>query len=207
MTGYRVRNVLLVLLVVILLVSAVLIDNLTSPWKERVKIAQLLLLLGLMAYAAASIFRLRRASGAVLLDLPHPWPGIRLLQAIVAFVGIGTGVFCFVSLLLYPMGLEAALARALTGVLLVSVALLLIAAALGRLRFTERGVFGPSGYIAWEDVAAYRWEGEDGRTLRLIPGRWLPFFGGLPWPVPAEQKGAVEDVLTRHVTAANLATP
>jgi hypothetical protein len=195
-----VRNVALVLVV-----GAVLSDSLESPWKERAKIVVILLLLGLIGYATAAIVRLRRASGAVLLDFPHPWPAIRLLQGMIAFVALGCGVFCLVSLLLYPMGLEAAVARGLFGLLLLVAGLLLLDAALSRLQFTERGVFSPSGYIAWEDVAAYQWEGNDTQTLRLVPRRFLPFFGPLPWPIPAEQKRAVEAVLASRVPAANQA--
>jgi hypothetical protein len=201
MAGHPARNALLVLLLVLLFVSALLIDNLTSPWKERVKIAQTLLALGLVGYAIVSVFRLRYASGSVLLDLPHPWPAIRALQVLVAAGGICVATFCFAYL---PQGLEAALAQALSGLLLLLIALLLITAALGRLQFMERGVYGPSGYIAWEEVAAYQWEGKDGQKLRLIPRRWLPFFGSIPWPVPAEKKRAVEEVLAGRFTPANL---
>jgi hypothetical protein len=191
-----------VLLVVLLLVSTMIIDNVTSPWKERVKIALMLLLLGLLWYAAAAILRLRRASGAVLLDLPHSWPAIRVLQVLVAAGGIALGVYYFMSL---PEGLEAVLARVLAGLVCLTISLLLLAAALGRLQFTERGVFGPSGYIAWQDIAAYRWEGGTGHKLRLIPSRYLPFFGSVPWVVPAEQKGAVEEVLASRVAASKSA--
>jgi hypothetical protein len=201
MARHRLRNVLLAVLVGILLASAVIIDNVASPWKERAKIAQMLLLLGLVAYAVAATYYLRRTSGKVLLELPHPWPGIRIIQVLVAVLGIGAAILCFAFL---PKGLEAALAQALTGLLLVSVAVWLIIAALSPLRFTEGGVFSPSGYVAWKDVATYRWEGKDGQQLRLIPGRWLPFFAPMPWAIPNGQKPAVDEILARHVATASL---
>jgi hypothetical protein len=196
--------VLLVLLVGTLLALAVVRDSATGPWKERAKIVQALILLGLVWYAVATVLRLRRTSGAVLLDLPHPWPVIRVLAVLVAVGGSAVAIFCFAFL---PEGLEAALAQVLGGLLLLSGALLCITGALSRLRFTEHGVFAPLSYIAWEDVAAYRWQGKDGRKLRLVPRRWLPLFGygALPLLIPAGQKGAVEDVLARHVAAVTAA--
>ena len=204
MRQHRLRNALLVVVAGIVLATALIVDNVASPWKERAKIAQMLLLLGLVGYAMAAIFSLRRTSGKVLLNLANPWPGIRLIQVLVATGAIGGAILCVAFL---PGNLEAALARGLTGLLLLTVALLLISAALSGLRFTQRGVFGPSGFIAWEDVAAYRWEGNDGQQLRLIPGRWLPFFAPMPWAIPASQKAAVDELLAAHVSAVSSSAP
>ena len=149
--------------------------GLDSPWRERAEVVLLVLLPGLA------------------------WSGVRLLQASLALAGVGFAVYLAATL---PEGAEAGLARVLAALPCLSLALLLGMAAFGGVRFTERGVFGPSSYVAWADVAAYHWVG---RALTLVPRRQLPFFAPMPWEVPADQKDAVEAVLARHVAPAGTA--
>jgi hypothetical protein len=128
-----------------------------------------------------------------LLSLPHPWTGIRLLQAALALAGLGSGIYLAST---PPENPEALTARLLAALLFLSLAVLLGMAALSGVRFTERGASGPSGSIGWVDVAAYHW---DGPALTLVPRRPLPFFAPMPWPIPAGQREAVEAVLSRCV--------
>src|SRR5947209_2167258 len=111
MAGHQLRNVLF--MVVFLLILATLRDNLTSPWQERASILLWGSILAGLGYAGVVIRRLRRNSGAVLLDLPSPWPGIRLLQVLLAVLGVGLGLFILLTL---PAELEALLARLLYGI-------------------------------------------------------------------------------------------
>jgi hypothetical protein len=200
--GHRPRT-LLALVVAFLLVPFVIV-GLASPWKERAEAVLLLLLLGQAWYGLAATLWPRRAAGSALLELPHPWPAIRTLQTMLAVAGVGLGGYLAVTL---PEAPEAIPPRLLAALLCLSLALRLAIAAFRGVRFTDRGVFGPAGSIAWQDVAAFHWSGEGGRVLTLVPRRPLPFFASLPWVVPADQKGAVEAVLARYVVGEDAAAP
>jgi hypothetical protein len=191
--GHPLRT-LLAFVVVFLLVPFVIV-GLSSPWKERAEAVLLLLLLGQAWYGIAATLWPRRDTGSVLLELPYPWPAIGALQTMVAVAGVGLGGYLAITL---PEAPEAMLPRLLAALLCLSLALRLAIAAFRRVRFTDRGVFGPAGSIAWQDVAAFHWSGEGGRVLTLVPRRPIPFFASLPWVVPADQKGAVEAVLARY---------
>ncbi len=200
--GHRLRT-LSAFLVAFLLVPFVF-GGLASPWKERAEAVLLLLLLGQAWYGLAATLWLRRDAGSVLLKLPHPWPAIRTLLTMLAVACVGLGSYLAMTL---PEAPEAMPPRLLAALLCLSLALRLAIAACRGVRFTDRGVFGPAGSIAWQDVAASQWSGEGGRVLTLIPRRPLPFFASLPWVVPAELKGAVEAVLARYDVGEDAAAP
>ncbi len=202
MNGHRLRT-LLAFVVAFLLVPLVLV-GLASPWKERAEAALLLLLVGQTWYGLAAALRLRRAAGSALLELPHPWPAVRTLQTMSAAAGVGLGGYLAVTL---PGAPEAVPPRLLAALLCLSLALRLAVAAFRGVRFTDRGVLGPAGPIAWRDVAAFHWSGDGGCVLTLVPRRPQPFFASLPWVVPADRKGAVEAVLARYVVGEDAAAP
>jgi hypothetical protein len=201
-SGHRLRT-LLAFAVAFLLVPFVLV-GLASPWKERAEAVLLLLLLGQAWYSLAATLWLRRAAGSALLELPHPWPAIRTLQTMAAVACVGLGGYLAMTL---PEAPEARPPRLLAALLCLSLALRLALASFRGVRFTDRGVLGPAGSIAWQDVAAFHWSGDGVRVLTLVPRRPLPFFASLPWVVPADQKGAVEAVLARYVVGEDAAAP
>ncbi len=187
-----------------LLLVPLVLGGLASPWKERAETVLLLLVLGQVWYGLAAALRLRRAAGPALLELPHPWPAVRTLQTMSAVAGVAFGGYLAMTL---PQAPEAMPTRLLAALLCLSLALRLALAAFRGVRFTDRGVLGPAGPIAWQDVAAFHWGGDGGRVLTLVPRRPLPFFASLPWVVPADRKGAVEAVLARYVVGEDAAAP
>jgi hypothetical protein len=63
----------------------------------------------------------------------------------------------------------------------------------------ENGVTGFVRFIAWWEIGAYRWAGEQENTL-ILQLEWRN--SSMRWPVPPHQKASVDQILARHVPGA-----
>jgi len=66
-------------------------------------------------------------------------------------------------------------------------------------RFAERGVLASGDLFEWERVESWKWQGADRNVLTLRSSRGMPLFRALNFPVPADQKEAVEQLLAQYV--------
>lgn len=70
---------------------------------------------------------------------------------------------------------------------------------LSHFEFSEGGIFYKGGFVKWERIKSYEWEGENSLTLTLRIKRRLPFFRTRSLPIPAIHKDKVENLLARYL--------
>jgi len=69
-----------------------------------------------------------------------------------------------------------------------------------KLELRENGIYFKFGLIRWEQIAAYKWEGEKGNTLTIWLKQPFPFFSTKSWSIPMGLKNPVERIIAQNMS-------
>lgn len=136
----------------------------------------------------------RAKRGTVLLDCgQHPMRRVFLINAaIFGLQGLGS--------LLAPQVFDLlVVATAWFGITFSSFWIIM---SLGRLQFTENGIWQYWSLLKWEKLHSCDWQEGSTPTLTLQSKTPLPFLGRGALPVPAEHREAVAELLKQHASNA-----
>jgi hypothetical protein len=74
-------------------------------------------------------------------------------------------------------------------------------AGLSRLQLRENGIYFKFGLIRWEQIAAYKWEGDKENNLTVWLKQRLPLFQTRSWVIPIIHKAAIERILNQYIAS------
>lgn len=133
----------------------------------------------------------RRNRGAILLDCGrHPARALFLFNAV---------VFAFLT---FAGGLATSItdARGVAGGIFgITFAAYWVLMSLGRLQFTENGIWQYWHLLRWQGLEGYQWHNEATSTLILQRKSRYSMFSSAALAVPAEQKEAVAKILDQYL--------
>jgi hypothetical protein len=131
--------------------------------------------------------------GSILIDCgPHPCRSIFLFFAVLFLLmslSEGPGASERYNLIKFPLGYMFTVYW--------------IFLACGRLQIGENGIWQYWNLLKWHRLQSYQWHGKTNCTLILQAKTRFPLFGNGALPVPSEHRKAIDDIIKKHLTAAN----
>lgn len=68
-----------------------------------------------------------------------------------------------------------------------------------KLELRENGIYFKFGFIKWEQISSYKWEGKKGNTLTVWLKQQLPLFRTRSWSIPVGLKNPVERMISQNM--------
>jgi Domain of unknown function (DUF5673) len=70
-----------------------------------------------------------------------------------------------------------------------------------KLELREKGIYFKFGLVKWQQIASYKWEGEQANILTVWLKQSIPFFNTRSWLIPAALKNPVERVIVQNMSS------
>ena len=81
-----------------------------------------------------------------------------------------------------------------------SVTICLFWVGFSKLELRENGIYYKFGFIKWEQIASYKWEGTKANTLTIWLKQRFPVFQTRSWPIPLALKNPVERLIDQQMS-------
>lgn len=204
------RNLLTATLLFLLMLGLIVaLFSLPNPWRDYSLSAIFVLFSVLLWISILSWPQRKRRAGSLLWNLGRPTThramliagGLFALSAI-----LQTIMFAQFVIKGFPESYNTPEFYLSQIILYWSTAFYCLWAGMSRLQLRENGIYFKFGFIRWEQVASYKWEGDKGNTLTVWLNQRLPIFQTRSWVIPSAHKATIERILAYHVSSRTRAT-
>lgn len=147
--------------------------------------------------------RRRRKAGSLLWNLGRPSTNrIMLIAGLLFFFGAMLQTILFLDLARkgFAQGYGSPEYYLSQLILYWSAAIYFFWAGMSRLQLRENGIYFKFGFIRWEQIASYKWQGNTGNTLTVWLKQRFPLFVTRNWAIPLGHKAAIENIFTQYLS-------
>lgn len=199
------RNLLGGLLFLPLFALMVGIFLLPEPWRNYLSITVFTIISVLFWIQILTWQRRKRQAGYLLWHLGWPLTHRYMLLASAMFFFLAIlQTFVFITLAINGFSSSFSIEYYLSQIILYwSGTLYCLWTGFSKLELREKGIYFKFGLVKWQQIASYKWEGEQGNILTVWLKQPIPLLQTRSWSIPVALKNPVERVISQNMSNQN----